>query len=337
MLYIYITMSYTTKSIRYIINLPEHLSRRAIAHIDDPNTPYTSLDDLVSIAIRNQLSLDLDFGTSQKIDSNGEMHHNLYDSRRLDNPLILRASLDNIKLANPSTKLHPLSFLTNRLNPFSIVVRIVANLHQPNPKTFIKEATRVAHEVGLYLRSLDRSAGLKRDKWRSVSWPVGTDVNRTMEKFRVSYLIDDSGNGPLFNLGLANIIDEESICLTPLGKELAQAPSPLLGEDSEGWTLSQNAKSVLQACVLQNKHECSSIRTFLKAVENHDGIQAKIDKDLGTSESNWTNAHVVSHRAAMIGRLHDIDVISVKGRGPNAVINIELNAKEFVQQILEGN
>jgi len=330
-------MSYTIKLIRYIINIPEHLSHRALAHIDDPNTPYKSLDDLVSTAIRNQLSLDLDFDPNQKIDIKADLHHNVYDSRRLDSPLLSRPSLDNIKLATPSNKPYPLSFLTNRLNPLSIVARILANLHRPNPKAFIKEATRVAHEVGLQLHSLDRSAGLKRDKWRSVSWPIGADVNRSMEKFRVSYLIDDSGNGPLFNLGLANMIDEESVCLTELGKELAQAPSPLLGEVSEGWTLGQDAKSVLQACILQNKHECSSIRTFLKAVEKHEGIQSNIDKDLGASESNWTNAQVVSHRAAMIGRLNDIDIISVKGRGPNAVIKIKSNAQEFVQQIFEGN
>jgi hypothetical protein len=52
------------------------------------------------------------------------------------------------------------------------------------------------------------------------------------------------------------------------------------------------------------------------------GVQGAIDDALQSLNPDWSDKQTVAHRAAMLGRLRDLGLASVEGRGPTAVIGL---------------
>lgn len=254
----------------------------------------------------------------------------------LNDPLLhrLESSVDSVEVP-PAKSFSRLPFLMNRLNPTTVVVRVIGNLEEPRLERAVDEVGRVGRQLGLRLRALDADAGVTGSRRRSVSWPVSDNVEGSKSKFVESYLCTPSQDGGILDLGLARVM-ENHIVLTSLGVALAAAESPLLEETSEGRTLGSDAKEILRDAVLMNSAEVLEIRRLMEALEDGDGKQGAVDEALRGIHADWTESHVASHRSAMVGRLRDVGVLNIEGRGPTATITVTSSGAAFADKILAG-
>ena len=218
----------------------------------------------------------------------------------------------------------PLPFLTNRMSPFVASVRALANLaiqqgEWPHLRDFQAKAGHAAREVGLRLQVEDRTAGRRGRLKRSVAWPIGANPATALERYVFAFTLgSDHGapSGPLATLGLATL-SEDRVVLTQPGWELAAAASPVL----DG-TLSSAAVNILRDRLFDSRTEGALIAEFARAVRRAGGAQPQIDEFLGSSHTDWTSDRVEAQRSAMIGRLEELDLVQVTGRGSNATVTV---------------
>ena len=225
----------------------------------------------------------------------------------------------------PSTL--PLPFLTNRLSPLKASVRTLANLavnggEWPRLRDFQARAGHAARECGLRLRTEDRAAGRRGRMKRSVAWPIGANPATALERYAVAFTLALDGGvatGPLATLSLATLVDGR-VALTEHGWKLATAPSPLL-DGGEG-ILSPQEVEILRERLLASPPERAAIVEFLHATRRAAGAQSRIDELLATWHSEWSADQVAAQRSAMIGRLEELDIVEVTGRGNKATIRL---------------
>jgi hypothetical protein len=55
-------------------------------------------------------------------------------------------------------------------------------------------------------------------------------------------------------------------------------------------------------------------------------VQTEVDRLIGAAHPGWTEAQVVSHRAALIGRLRDLGMVDVTQPVPGQELRIVLDA-----------
>lgn len=115
--------------------------------------------------------------------------------------------------------------------------------------------------------------------------------------------------GPLVELGLV-AADEGLIYPTPAAVTLATGTIPVLDDDSDD-VLLEPQRTVLAERLVSLPGERAEIMAFLDAVDATGGAQDEVDKHVGHRHPQWTDAQLVSNRAAMIGRLRDLLVVDV--------------------------
>ncbi len=210
----------------------------------------------------------------------------------------------------------PLSAFTNRLGPLIAGPRVLVNLTRetqaPPFDVFVDTAARAARVLGLRLRAEDEAAGRRGRHRRWTAWPVGEDEAKTLVRFRKTFLLHrGSGEaaGPLADLGLV-VVSDSRVLPTVAGLELALETTPLL-DSGDDQPLSDRQREILAERLLTLPGERREITAFLQAVDKRGGVQDEVDKELAHAHPAWTEAQVVSHRAALIGRLRDLQVIDV--------------------------
>lgn len=226
--------------------------------------------------------------------------------------------------AEPASVL-PLPFLTNRMNPIKAGVRALANLaardgEWPRLHDFQAKAGHAARDHGLQLQAEDRAAGRRARLKRSVAWPIGANPASALERFAFAFTLaadGDSPVGPLATLGLATLSRGRAVLTTP-GWELASAPSPVL-DGGEG-TLSADEIAILRKCLLRSAPEREAVAEFIRAVRRAAGAQPRIDELLGSWHSDWSADQAAAQRSAMIGRLQELGIVEITGRGARAVV-----------------
>ena len=234
-------------------------------------------------------------------------------------------SLELADLEPPS--LLPLPFLTNRLSPLKASVRALANLaasagEWPRIHDFQAKAGHAARERGLQLRAEDLAAGRRARLKRSVAWPIGANPAAALERFVFAFTLAADGpapTGPLATLGLATLADGRAV-LTRSGWDLATAPSPVL-DGGEG-TLSSEEIGILRERLLQSSPEHQAVAEFVEAIRRAAGAQPRIDELLGAWHSDWSADQAAAQRSAMIGRLEELGMLDVTGRGAKAVVGL---------------
>lgn len=277
----------------------------------------------------------------------------------MDPRLTARPTEDALRViasAKPAVTNEPLFVLTNRLSPTVLAVRILANLlldpsqagEPPTVDAFQQTAAAQARALGLRLRAEDQAQGVKGSGRRFVGWPTGEDAQKAQHRFIASFLLygdpapdpnEEPGQrlgtqGPMADLGLA-VTAAGRAMPTRLGLAVAAAPSPLLGE-ATGWTLARDQQRLMRAAVLAMPGERAEIATFLRAVlDAPQGAQFAVDERLRKAHPDWSDNRIVAHRAAMLGRLRDLGVTEVTGRGAGAQIRLlDAEAGAFVEQVL---
>jgi hypothetical protein len=222
----------------------------------------------------------------------------------------------------------PLPFLTNRLSPLKASVRALANLAAregdwPKLRDFQAKAGHAARDWGLKLQAEDRAAGRRARQKRAVAWPIGANPAPALERFAYAFTLStDSGApaGPLAVLGLATVTDGRA-ALTHPGWQLATAPSPVL-DGGEG-TLSSEEITILRGCLLHSVAERDAIAEFVRAVRRSAGVQPRIDELFSVWHAEWSADQAAAQRSAMIGRLEELELLEVSGRGSKAIVTLK--------------
>jgi hypothetical protein len=226
-----------------------------------------------------------------------------------------------------------LQFLTNRFGPIKLATRVLANLARdgawPAVTPFQRTAANEARDVGERLRSEDKAAARRGSTRRWVAYPVGEDERAAHDRFVFSFTVavfDRRLGGPLAQLGLVGGTPD-AVALTDVGWELAAASSPTLDGVGEG-TLGDDEIRIFRSRLLALSDEAAAVREFLRAVRRGGGIQGRVDELLSTWHAEWTGDRAAAERAAQLGRLGELRVLRVAGRGPSARIEL-LESKEF--------
>jgi hypothetical protein len=305
-----------------VIRLPAGLVRSASRHAESGEA-YESLSELVATALRNQLALETEgvFGeASEERETSGGVV--------ADDLLALPPHRD-LGFADRADEVpQALSAFTNRLFPIKLACRVAANLASgedwANLAEFRYRAADAARRLGIGLRRDDEAHRRRGADRRWIALPVGSDAAAAARRFAAHFTIDSAADGriigPMGDLGLANAGADESVQLTELGWALARAPSPLLGE-SKGHTLGTQERSLFFEALRGNASEVARISEFtglLRATTE----QGTLDELLAELHPRWSDTSVRSHRAAMLGRLGDLEVTRVTGRGPGATVRL---------------
>jgi hypothetical protein len=247
----------------------------------------------------------------------------------------------------PNTPAHGMSLtpFTNRINPLVIPLRVLANatvmLDRVAINDFVRSVPRVAREVGIRLKAEDDARARRGRERRWTAWPVGPDEDASLNRFRNSFLFktDSRGEagGPLVDLGLATVSDR--LLLTSRGLEIAADKTPLLGETGDDSLLSDRQCELFREALLSLPGERSELRLFLDAIAKSGGDQAGVDDLIQQAHPTWTGAQVISHRAAMIGRLRDVGLVDAMAgqAGHEVLVVLEPHSKSFREALKEGN
>jgi hypothetical protein len=337
------------------IRISDVVARRLNLLLDQPDSGYSSIDEFAEVAIRNQLNVEnAPAGPSGDIDKGSRLGlMRKPKGKRVDElPIGVAVDLTRpielfrrptgaaslpfaVPADSPEQRLSP---LTNRLSQLKVSARVCANLSEggtwPDLKVFQSKAAATARAVGIVLRGEVVQVGGDGDapNRAHIGYPVGGDPEKAQARFINSFTITVVGEkvtGPLAILGLANIVDGR-VSLTEAGWRFAALPSPLAQETTDGVLLGSEEAAELRARLLEAPAELTMVREFLHDVRRADGSQTKVDQMLNREYPEWNQGVVIAQRAAMVGRLSDINVLEVDGRGANALIRLLPAAQEFL-------
>ncbi len=312
----------------FIVHLEEALAGEILDFLRKSGRGYADLNDFVQVALVNQLNAE-----------GATLLPHTKDEPSQPNFLLAQPSEEKVPdlIDEPMPSDDTLFVLTNRFGPIKAAVRVLSNLMVSNEREwpwlqdFREQAAIAARGLGQRLRAEDEVQGLKANNRRSVGFPVGKSERAALDRFIFSFTIDRSASGqavgPLATLGLANLAGEH-VALTHAGWALALAPSPLL-DGVAGKRLSDDEAEILLERLMRSPGEYRAVMEFVDAVVKGHGTQDLVDETLAALHPEWSRDLVLAHRAALLGRLGDLQLIGVDGRGPGARINLTEAARQL--------
>ena len=306
--------------------------------LNAPGQGYDSLDELLSVALVNQLGAETAFTKTMPDAASTPTISQIHGT------LLRPTGASTAKhLAVPARSTDGLFILTNRLSPLKVATRVLANLsvlvtrlgddrRWPTIDTFRTTAGHAARALGFALQRHgwpDPSTG--RDK-RWIGYPVGRDERASLARFAVSFTVskNDGTAGPLVILGLATVVDAGRIALTEAGWRLAIAPSPLLQESGSG-ILSDEERIIFAEQIAGASGERAAVTQLLELVVQADGSQTEVDRRLRSFHADWSVNRTTAHRAAIVGRLVELGALSASGRGRRARLRLLADGERFVR------
>ncbi len=312
-----------------VIRLKPDLSRDVWSFLGQ-NEAYGDLSEFVAVALRNQLSIEGVTDRSAAGSSGPE-------GEDFDDLLTIPRDVVVPELPSPSTgAAPPLFVLTNRLFPIKVACRVAANLSGGPPiplASFHQKAAGAARSLGLRLRREDLEAGRKGLDRRWIGLPVSDAQDPALRRFMSSFTLhtaaSGSAHGPMIQLGLAVLGDDSrDVQLTKAGWQLAVAPNPILDESQNGVFNAIERDLLIEALCAQSA-ERQGVLDFIEITRKAKGRQSAVDRALQETHGEWSSARVGAHRAALVGRLWDLGLASVIGRGPSAEIVLDDTVAEL--------
>lgn len=352
-----------------VVRLPSDRARRITRIVDAPGSGYESVDEFIRVAVENQLTMEIgntppleskpsrskDERPARETRSDWASDKNMSTLLRSSESAVLKVTpsepvstdallrlpeTEGIKLERAAvTQGVAFSSFTNRLAPILAGPRVLANLSSeagaPTIDVFLDLSAKAARSLGLRLRSEDDAAGRRGRFRRSTAWPVGDDESKSLIRYRNSFMFTTEKmggfSGPLLELGLAVVVNGQ-VYLTQDGALAATEPIPAVDVNAGIELFTGRQRELMSEAVVRIPGERSEIGRFIKALHDTGGVQDDIDKELAKCHRSWTDAQVVSHRAAMLGRLRDLEVIDVQP-GPKTMI-VEGSNFQFFDNLL---
>jgi len=213
-------------------------------------------------------------------------------------------------------------------------VNQVLALGPPAVDAYAVVACECARAVGLRLQAEDRHAGRRGTDRRWIGWPVGENLEKTFDRFRSSFLIDEH-SGALRELGLAATVNGH-IHPTERGIDLALAPSPILSE-TQGLTLGEQQQTVLASAILDHPNEFLEVAVVIRALASSRGLgwSDAIEGTVLQAHPDWSHNRLTAHRAAMLGRLRDLGVITLSETSEGMDVRLSDRPSMLIEKALE--
>ena len=313
-----------------VVKLPADIVRRCRAVLALPSPPYATFSEMIVTALENQLALDSSVISGEwsdpsflpptlrpdsEIRPSALRRGDAAGARGLRLPADFSTSTLAVRAADGAPG-GPLSSFTNRLAPLVVGPRVAALqmvAAQGTPsETLVENAAAEARALGLRLHAEDTATSRRGRERRYVGWPIGDDDQKSLARYTRSFLFrpeGEVGSGPLIDLGLL-VIEAGLVYLTHAGVRFALLPIPSIDEPGE-MILTEAHQDILASAIAGFPAERKEVAAFLAAVERNNGDQDAVDLELRNDHAAWTDAQVVSHRAAMIGRLRDLGAVDV--------------------------
>lgn len=320
-------------------------------YLDSEGCPYMDLNEFVRIAMENQLTLDRQLPAepaptpSTEAESDQTSGLTKSEAAQPEPPTPFeewwrRTDASEVEVVPVSSQddAPALASLTNRMAPFLIGTRVLAAAASAegsvDPQRFIDRASSVARHLSSRLRDQDRSAGRKGiQKW-STGWPGGNDPKKSLDRFRRYFLIERSGAnlvGPLLDLGLCAVVDGRLLpserCLV-----IAAEPSGVFGESAT--LMSEIQMQRFTDSVLSIDAEKAEIAFLLRAIKasGQSDVQM-LDESIASGHESWSPAQVTSHRAAICGRLVQLELIDSHEVGGRSIFKLTERGVEVLEQL----
>ena len=88
--------------------------------------------------------------------------------------------------------------------------------------------------------------------------------------------------------------------------------------------------------IVASPGERHAVRELLDLVAGVDGDQTALDAALQVAHPTWTENHAAAHRAAIVGRLVELDLLEVDGRGRAARLSPTADAGAWKARLSDG-
>jgi len=313
---------------KYLVELPPDLAKRVYALITYGK--YENLSQFAVAAFENQLLLE---GSSM------EMPLDLIKAYSNEKKPIeqIKLDIDSLVLRNfsseklrvvetPSADKVPNDCLWgqyNRIFPVKITLRVLANLLDEKEKieleTLQSYAVQAAREIGLALRKEDKKSGRKYGDMLSSALPIGHSraktENRFINHFVGYYTRAGRIEGAPAALKFINIFEDlernHEVGITQTGLAFASITNPVLDEKTYSTTLSKAESSFYIENVFRNlKREAEIMLEILRAVGTSNSSPTELNAKIASFSRGWSQAMTNTIRAGVIGRLHELGLIS---------------------------
>ena len=316
----------------FFVRLPPTLARRVRAVLDVEPPSFMDFNEFVVAALENQLQL-LAGGAPADAEKPPPTRPTNTPAHELD---VLRPlATTDVETVEASTPKNAMFMLTNRMNPFPIPLRVLVNMTvatgPPSVDAFAAAASEAARSVGLDLQRRDALVGPGPRGRRAVGWPVGEEAWKSRDRFTASFLLRQTQKGqvgPLLDLGLCDVRGD-LVFPTERGLALAELPNPLLGEVA-GEGLSEQQQELLRGALRHNYPEFAEICLFTEALSLARGDVTTADTVLARVHADWNAAQISAHRSAMVGRLVDVSILEIWGRGRTAKATLAPAGEMFI-------
>jgi hypothetical protein len=306
---------------------------------------YESLDELLNVALENQLVLEQDRSASQSRPSlsptsNGDdslkrtQRDEIWDWVRSVKP----GGLQSVRPPDAERWALPVLWgQVNRLLPIIAGIRVLGNMlhEQDSDRISLAEwqdqATRAATVLHAYLMALDQESDRKRGDLWATGFP--RDDRGSGRRYANQFLGRGSFKAPgaAEQLGFIAIGKQDEIAtvgITEAGIELSQLANPILdrGEASETISL-QEAQCYLNLLDRQLPDERRFMATVAELI-NETGSRAALETAIEDRHPQWRK-YAGTLRAGAIGRLHDLGCLARTREGTTVTYGLSPRAKEI--------
>lgn len=220
----------------------------------------------------------------------------------------------------------------NRIFPMKLSIRRLAivlsqrGLDEAPYQRFRDETAKVARAYGLRLHEIDEEQSRGRGEKFSAALPTGDKVERSKDRFKTHFVgqIDSSGNltGSLPNLQFVNIHPETNgFGITQAALEFAQIDNPLLDEDIRSDESLSDTERQFYLDHVTNEHpaEFEAMSTVADAIANGINRPDPLSERVGELSDDWSSAQASTVRSGLIGRMHELGLVSRKRVGVRGV------------------
>ena len=220
----------------------------------------------------------------------------------------------------------------NRILPMKVSVRRLAiKLDRVDAEgiaydEFREETAAVARVYGLRLKEMDEDAGRGRGEKFSAGFPTGDKVESSLNRFKTHFVgqIDSTGSltGSLPNLQFVTIAPStREFGLSDPGLDFARIENPILDEDfrSENPLSEAERRFYLDHVDSELHAEYNAMEVVTEAIVEGVNRPESLSKRVAELSEDWSSAQASTIRSGLIGRMHELGLVSRKRVGKRGV------------------
>jgi hypothetical protein len=312
---------------------------------------YTSLNELLNVALENQLSIEMDsLQTPESPDPKGTLGASRDELPPLAHPgdlavRVLATEPSEAQLLFPGIKAERDLYLwgqINRLLPVKIAARTLLGMTSNSDvvplDVFRREAADVARATGLWIKVREDASAVSREDSHWVGLPVGAEAEKSIRRYQQHFLAylrgDGVFEGALFRLKLAGLLDDgRTLALTEFGAHWAGLANPVLDSGSlVDLSFSRfESEDYLQHVLQRVPEERVPLEETVRLVAGGAFLTADIDAGLADAHPSWGSNTVVTMRAGNLGRMGELGIVSRSGRRGSAAYSLTDDGHRFLE------